>query len=367
MNFKKFILRRKFLTKEGMENIRNHKYKGGEYTYLDNVMNHYWYWALNFFPRTLAPNAITLIGFLINMSSMLLILFYTTDLGGYIPNWVFHYFTLTLFLYQTFDAVDGKQARRLKLASPLGQLFDHGCDACLAFFLLLTSLFMVKSGEDSYLVKLALNSNILTFYCANWAEYFTGVLKTNNNGMGVTEIQFFFMGLSTITAFFGREIFKTQIFYWDLNKFVLTICVIAAAFCVIPIFIDAYKQTDDKKTFFRMMIPISMILIGINFLICDITEGHMVLAFSIASFACVTNVVKIIVSSMSHMRFKTFHFECYFFLFISIIVRFGSLGGFSLVFVLSLSTLILFCNLMSLVLSIIFQISTELNIKVLTV
>jgi phosphatidylglycerophosphate synthase len=27
---------------------------------------------------------------------------------------------------QTFDAVDGKQARRTNSSSPLGELFDHG-------------------------------------------------------------------------------------------------------------------------------------------------------------------------------------------------------------------------------------------------
>lgn len=34
-----------------------------------------------------------------------------------------------LFLYQTFDAVDGSQARRTKQSGPLGELFDHGVDA----------------------------------------------------------------------------------------------------------------------------------------------------------------------------------------------------------------------------------------------
>lgn len=27
------------------------------------------------------------------------------------------------------DAIDGKQARRTGTSSPLGELFDHGCDA----------------------------------------------------------------------------------------------------------------------------------------------------------------------------------------------------------------------------------------------
>ena len=34
-----------------------------------------------------------------------------------------------LFVYQHMDAVDGKQARRTGNSSPLGLLFDHGCDA----------------------------------------------------------------------------------------------------------------------------------------------------------------------------------------------------------------------------------------------
>lgn len=33
-----------------------------------------------------------------------------------------------LFLFQTLDAIDGKQARRTGSSSPLGQLFDHGLD-----------------------------------------------------------------------------------------------------------------------------------------------------------------------------------------------------------------------------------------------
>lgn len=31
-----------------------------------------------------------------------------------------------LFLYQTLDAIDGKQARRTGMAGPLGEMFDHG-------------------------------------------------------------------------------------------------------------------------------------------------------------------------------------------------------------------------------------------------
>jgi len=41
-----------------------------------------------------------------------------------------YFFTaLGLFIYQSLDAIDGKQARRTKTSSPLGELFDHGCDS----------------------------------------------------------------------------------------------------------------------------------------------------------------------------------------------------------------------------------------------
>jgi len=44
-----------------------------------------------------------------------------------------YFFTaLGIFVYQSLDAIDGKQARRTNTASPLGELFDHGCDSVSA-------------------------------------------------------------------------------------------------------------------------------------------------------------------------------------------------------------------------------------------
>jgi ethanolaminephosphotransferase len=45
------------------------------------------------------------------------------------PSWTYLQAALGLFLYQTLDATDGKQARRTQSSSPLGELFDHGCDS----------------------------------------------------------------------------------------------------------------------------------------------------------------------------------------------------------------------------------------------
>ena len=45
------------------------------------------------------------------------------------PRWIYGTFAIGLFLYQSFDAIDGKQARRTGTSGPLGELFDHCCDA----------------------------------------------------------------------------------------------------------------------------------------------------------------------------------------------------------------------------------------------
>lgn len=45
------------------------------------------------------------------------------------PGWACYLCALGLFIYQSLDAIDGKQARRTGTSSPLGELFDHGCDS----------------------------------------------------------------------------------------------------------------------------------------------------------------------------------------------------------------------------------------------
>ena len=53
-------------------------------------------------------------------------------LEGTFPNGCYFYSAFAIFAYQTLDAIDGKQARRTGNSTPLGQLFDHGCDALIA-------------------------------------------------------------------------------------------------------------------------------------------------------------------------------------------------------------------------------------------
>lgn len=81
--------------------------------------------------------------------------------------------------------MDGKQARRTKSSSPLGQLFDHGCDSfSITFFV----LGMCQVGKfESFSVFLVFVASQSAFWTANWMEYNTGILQTNVGQFGVTE------------------------------------------------------------------------------------------------------------------------------------------------------------------------------------
>lgn len=79
----------------------------------------------------MAPNLVTLVGLVINCFGAVLFWFWDLKFArdAEIPFWVYVLSVFCLFAYQTLDAIDGKQARRTGTSSPLGQLFDHGCDA----------------------------------------------------------------------------------------------------------------------------------------------------------------------------------------------------------------------------------------------
>ncbi|XP_050375768.1 choline/ethanolaminephosphotransferase 1-like isoform X1 [Argentina anserina] len=119
------------------------------------------------------PNMITLTGFIFLSTSALLGYIYSPRLDSAPPRWVNIAHGLLLFLYQTFDAVDGKQARRTNSSSPLGELFDHGCDAlaCALEALAFGSTAMCGTNTFWFWVISA-----VPFYFATWEHYFTNTL-----------------------------------------------------------------------------------------------------------------------------------------------------------------------------------------------
>lgn len=45
----------KFISKEGLVNLKNYKYRGGAYTALDNAMQPFWNWFVTLIPMVILP------------------------------------------------------------------------------------------------------------------------------------------------------------------------------------------------------------------------------------------------------------------------------------------------------------------------
>ncbi|XP_022881893.1 choline/ethanolaminephosphotransferase 1 isoform X2 [Olea europaea var. sylvestris] len=163
-----------YIGAHGVAALHRYKYSGVDHSYLAKyVLQPFWTRFVNFFPLWMPPNMITLTGFMFLVISALLGYIYSPQLDSPPPRWVNFAHGLLLFLYQTFDAVDGKQARRTNSSSPLGELFDHGCDALACAFEALAFGSTAMCGRLTFWFWVI---SAVPFYCASWEHYFTNTL-----------------------------------------------------------------------------------------------------------------------------------------------------------------------------------------------
>lgn len=130
------------------------------------------------------------------VTSALLGYIYSPHLDSPPPRWVHFAHGLLLFLYQTFDAVDGKQARRTNSSSPLGELFDHGCDALACAFESMAFGSTAMCGRDTFWFWVI---SAVPFYGATWEHYFTNtlilpVINGPTEGLALIYVCHFFTG-----------------------------------------------------------------------------------------------------------------------------------------------------------------------------
>ncbi len=185
---------------------------------------------------TLAPNVITLIGLGCVTCGTALILVHSPTLeaaltsrpsmssgdGAIIPSYVYFANTLTVLLYQTCDAVDGKQARRTGTSSPLGQLVDHGCDTLVLLLQWLGVGAAVGMGLSWY-TSGALLAVQAAFFAAQLEEYHTNKLNWSLHGVfGVTEVQLGIAGLFLATGIWGQSLWSMPLWgSWVLKDYLV--------------------------------------------------------------------------------------------------------------------------------------------------
>uniref|UniRef100_A0A4W3JPI5 Choline/ethanolaminephosphotransferase 1 n=1 Tax=Callorhinchus milii TaxID=7868 RepID=A0A4W3JPI5_CALMI len=144
------------------------------------------------------------------------------------PLWAYLACALGLFVYQSLDAIDGKQARRTNSSTPLGELFDHGCDSLSTVFVVLGICIAVQLGTNPDWMFFCCFAGVFMFYCAHWQTYVSGTLRFGI--IDVTEVQFFIIILFLLAASGGTAFWESMIPVLDIQvKIVPALFVLAGA------------------------------------------------------------------------------------------------------------------------------------------
>ncbi|KAH8245876.1 hypothetical protein KR038_009935 [Drosophila bunnanda] len=197
------------LSAQQLRKLSEHKYSCFSASLLDPLLQPWWNWLVAQTPLWLAPNLITIVGLILNVVTTLILICYSPNGVEAPPRWTCFLCALGLFIYQSLDSIDGKQARRTNTSSPLGELFDHGCDSISTVFVALSACVSCQLGHYPNWLFFQCFCAIALFYCAHWQTYVSGTMRFGR--IDVTEAQFSIIAIHLVSAVLGPEIWLTKI------------------------------------------------------------------------------------------------------------------------------------------------------------
>jgi hypothetical protein len=112
--------------RQELKHLNNYKFEVTNVSISEKlILNNYWNFITNkLYPEWLAPNVITLLGFICMLGVQILVWVDYPTVPRYMI-WTFAVIPILMFLYQTLDGSDGKQARRTGASSPLVNHSKH--------------------------------------------------------------------------------------------------------------------------------------------------------------------------------------------------------------------------------------------------
>lgn len=214
------------LEEQDINELKSYVYCSGPMTKLDGLLDATAERIVPLLPRTLSPNAITLFGFAVHVLSTCLLAVSSSE---HVKAWrvvLFIDAVLSLF-YVVTDSLDGKQARRLKRSSPLGQLLDHGCDSLNAFCFLY-SVIKATGVKDPAVTSLLFAVIGCVFVSFQLIEYFQNILYFGTPLISVTECEAGCILLSLFSSLFGPSLWDRSLLRlpWMLRDGVVAFIVV---------------------------------------------------------------------------------------------------------------------------------------------
>ncbi|KAG8749470.1 hypothetical protein FRC14_001340, partial [Serendipita sp. 396] len=252
-------------------------------------LNKYWTWLVTLIPTTVAPNTVTLTGLsLVGLNFLTLLYYdplYLSEKSGATgpPDWMYWVWGVSLFLYQSLDAIDGKQARRTGMAGPLGEMFDHGCDAINTTLEVILASRALNLARSRWTVSSQMAA-IANFYLTTWEEYHTGTLYLGVFN-GPTEGILLIVGIYFMTAMYGTEVWDKDVFitlglhkvkfltdnlpHYRFNEAFMAFGAVGVSWNVVTSYYNVYKH--EKAAGRSVLLPILRLMpmpisIGLNLL-----------------------------------------------------------------------------------------------------
>ncbi|XP_069797374.1 choline/ethanolaminephosphotransferase 1-like isoform X2 [Narcine bancroftii] len=216
------------LSRQQLKRLEEHRYRSAGASLLEPLMQVWWEWLVRHLPLWVAPNVITITGLALNVCTTLVLMLYCPTATEQAPLWAYLACALGLFVYQTLDAIDGKQARRTHSSSPLGELFDHGCDSLSTVFVVLGICIAVQLGTNPEWMFFCCFAGVFMFYCAHWQTYVSGTLRFGI--LDITEAQLCIVVAQVVTVVVGPSLWSMPIPLLEIQvKIVPALFVVAGA------------------------------------------------------------------------------------------------------------------------------------------
>ncbi|OAX83225.1 hypothetical protein ACJ72_02425 [Emergomyces africanus] len=198
------------LSEDALSHLKTYKYSSVDKSFISRyILKHYWNAFVELLPLWLAPNMVTLIGFMFIVGNLILLEIVVPDLVGPAPSWVYYSFAMGVWMYSTMDNVDGKQARRTGTSSGLGELFDHGIDSLNCT--LASLLHVAAMGQGS--TKIGAFTTLLPclpMFFSTWETYHTHTLYLGYVN-GPTEGLIIVTLMMIAAGYYGPHIYSTRV------------------------------------------------------------------------------------------------------------------------------------------------------------
>lgn len=85
------------------------------------------------------------------------------------------WYAVSVFLYQTLDALDGKQCTQTNMDDYIAELFDHGCDAASIVLLAMAAISATGFNDHPYVALTIVLLMVETNYLYHWQTFVSGI------------------------------------------------------------------------------------------------------------------------------------------------------------------------------------------------